>query len=431
MSADRPGLAARRAALQLLEGVQQRGLLLDEMTRPLAPLEPGDRARAITLARGVLRDIGRLDAVLAQFMARKPEPEPLDILRLATWEMLRDGIAAHAAVDSAVALAQENARARRAAGLINAVSRKVAALEETNWDELPHMDLPAPLAGPIGRAYGKANLAVMMDVQAQVPPLDITLKNPNDAAEWAEKLGAVVLPTGSLRMDARVQVSTLPGYAEGAWWVQDTAAAQPVRLAGDVDGLRALDMCAAPGGKTMQLAAAGADVTAIDNAEYRLERLRENLARTQLSAKIIAADALQWSPQSPFDLIVLDAPCTATGTIRRHPDLPFVKDLDDIRPLLKLQADLLYRALGWLTSNGRLIYCTCSLLPAEGETQIAKLLARRATVRQIIPDCPSGLQPEWLDDKGNLRLRPDYWADRGGMDGFFAAMLGLQAKPGL
>jgi len=423
MSADRLGLAARRAALVLLDGVQQEGRLLDEITAPLNPLEPAERARAMTLARGVLRDMGKLDAVLAQFMARRPEPEPLDLLRLASWEMLRDGIAAHAAVDSAVQLAQENARTRRAAGLINAVSRKVAALDAPDWDALPYMDMPPPLAGPIGRAYGKPALAKIMDVQAQVPPLDITLKDPTTAEAWAEHLGAEVLPTQSLRINARIQVSALRGFDDGAWWIQDTAAAQPVRLAGNISGLRVLDMCAAPGGKTMQLAAAGGDVTALDNAEHRLVRLRENLARTKLSAKIIAADALHWAPQSPFDLIVLDAPCTASGTIRRHPDLPFVKDLDDIRPILDLQAALLDRALTWLVPGGRLIYCTCSLLPAEGETQIAKLLARNKAARQVMPERPEGIAPEWLDGAGSLRLRPDYWADRGGMDGFFAAML--------
>ncbi|MEX0970405.1 MAG: transcription antitermination factor NusB [Paracoccaceae bacterium] len=428
MSAQPPGLAARRAALSLLHAVQVEGQMLDEVAAPFARLEPAEKARALGLARGVLRDIGRLDAVLARYMDRRPEPATLDILRLAAWECLRDGVAAHAVVDSTVQLAQGTGRTRRMAGLVNAVARRVAADgPPPDWQHLPLQDLPKPLSGPLARSYGKQALADMMRVQAEAPPLDVSLKDPARAEEWAEKLGAEILTPTTLRLREWGQVSALAGFESGDWWVQDVAAAQPVRLAGDVAGLRVLDLCAAPGGKTLQLAAAGADVTALDNSEHRLLRLRENLARTGLSAKIVAADAQQWAPQVPFDLIVLDAPCSASGTIRRHPDLPFIKTMEDIRPLLELQAALLNRALGWLAPNGRLIYCTCSLLPAEGEAQITKLLAKRRKFPQIRPALPEGLEPGWMDEDGNLRLRPDYWAAKGGMDGFFAAV--LQAGP--
>lgn len=417
------GLGARVAALALLDGVQHAGLTLDDQAHDLGRLDAAERARALSLARGVLRDMGRLDAVIARYANRRPDDAVLDVLRLATWEICVDGVAPHAAVDSAVRLAKSADHTRRAAGLVNAVARRVADDGAPDWADLAPHALPAPLAGPIARSYGKGALAAIMAAHAQRPPLDITLKDPASARDWADQLGAQILPTGSLRLRDYGQVSTLAGFESGDWWVQDVAAAQPVRLVGDVAGLRVLDICAAPGGKTLQLAAAGAAVTALDISGPRLARLRENLARTGLAASIVTADALHWHPDAPFDVILLDAPCSASGTIRRHPDLPFVKELDDLRPLLALQADLLDRALGWLAPQGRLIYCTCSLLPAEGEGQIAKLQKRRPDMQVLHPDLPGGLQSEWLDAQGLLRLRPDYWPEQGGMDGFFAAML--------
>ena len=232
-----------------------------------------------------------------------------------------------------------------------------------------------------------------------------------------------MLPTGSIRIERRVQVSALPGFADGAWWVQDAAAAMPVRLLGDIAGKRALDICAAPGGKTLQLAAGGAEVTALDISQPRLKRLRQNLDRTHLTATVIAADALDWAPERPFDVIVLDAPCSATGTLRRHPDLPHVRPDPDLAPLLELQAKLLDRALGWLAPGGRMVYATCSLLPEEGEDQIAAALTRHTGLKVVPPAPDLGLDPDWTTPQGGLRLRPDYWAELGGMDGFFAAVL--------
>jgi 16S rRNA (cytosine967-C5)-methyltransferase len=230
------------------------------------------------------------------------------------------------------------------------------------------------------------------------------------------------LPSGSLRLPAGTQVSALEGYAEGNWWVQDAAAAMAVALLDPRPGERVLDLCAAPGGKTLQLAAAGASVLALDVNERRLERLHENLARTRLTAEIVVADALHWSPPEAFDAILLDAPCSATGTIRRHPDLPFVKDGTELAELTALQAALLDRALGWLKPGGRLIYCTCSLLPEEGEAQLAAALARHPGLRVERPSM-SWVEPGWITEDGGLRLRPDHWAGRGGMDGFFMARL--------
>jgi 16S rRNA (cytosine967-C5)-methyltransferase len=222
-------------------------------------------------------------------------------------------------------------------------------------------------------------------------------------------------------MAAGGQISALTGFGEGAFWVQDAAAALAVRMLGDVAGLSVLDLCAAPGGKTLQLADGGAEVIALDISGPRLVRLQENLARTGLRAKIVTADALQWAPPAPYDAIVLDAPCSATGTIRRHPDLPFLRQPSEIAGLVDLQARLLDRALGWLKPGGRLVYCTCSLLQDEGEGQIAAALARHEGVVMLQPQI-AGVDPAWMTARG-LRLRPDYWAEAGGMDGFFMACL--------
>ena len=288
---------------------------------------------------------------------------------------------------------------------------------------------PGWLAEPIRHEWGVAALESIAAAHLREPPLDLTLRKPGDATEWAARLEAEVLPTGSLRLPRRGRVSGLPGFDEGAWWVQDAAAALPARLLGDVAGKRVLDLCAAPGGKTLQLAAAGAEVTALDMSRPRLGRLRENLDRTGLEARIVAADALGWTPAEPFDAVLVDAPCSATGTIRRHPDLPHVRAGRDLGPLIELQAVLLARAWAMLRPGGRLVFCTCSLLPAEGEGQVAGFVAETLEARRIMPDVAAlGVDPAWIDGAGGLRLRPDYWPERGGMDGFYAALI---EKPGI
>jgi 16S rRNA (cytosine967-C5)-methyltransferase len=270
-------------------------------------------------------------------------------------------------------------------------------------------------------AWGAEAAAEIAAAHAEAPPLDLTLRDPGEASHWAGRLDATVLETGSLRLAARAQVSALPGFAEGAWWVQDAAAALPARMLGPVAGERVLDLGAAPGGKTLQLAAAGATVTALDVSGPRLRRLKENLARTGLAAAVVEADALGWTPGEPYDAIMLDAPCSASGTIRRHPDLPHLRSGTDLGPLLALQAALLDRAWGWLRPGGRLVFATCSLLPSEGEDQVAAFLARTPHARRLRPSL--ALPEGWLDGDGALRTRPDFWAGRGGIDGFHAAAL--------
>jgi 16S rRNA (cytosine967-C5)-methyltransferase len=270
------------------------------------------------------------------------------------------------------------------------------------------------------RAWGRDAVASIEAVQMALPPLDLTLRPGATSHPMGE-----ILPTGSLRLAELAQVSALQGYDSGDWWVQDAAAALPARLLAPQKGERILDLCAAPGGKTMQLAAAGADVTALDISAPRLERCARNLARTGLSARLVLADALDWAPDGGgYDAVLLDAPCSATGTIRRHPDLPFVKDGSELPALVALQARMLDRALGFLRPGGRIVFATCSLLPEEGEAQLRAALDRHPGLR-VDPGLPPGIDPAWISAAGGLRLRPDHWADRGGIDGFFMVRLSL------
>ncbi|MGY3438607.1 MULTISPECIES: RsmB/NOP family class I SAM-dependent RNA methyltransferase [unclassified Marinovum] len=413
---------ARAGALWLLGQVLEEGRLLSELTG--APqhqrLEPAERARAQRLAVETLRGLERADRVLKPFLRKMPPMAVRNVLRLATVELCQGGDA-HGVVNDAVDYVRKGKRTTAYGGLVNAVLRKVATEGSAKWAALRVPHLPKWLRQPLAEAWGSETVAAMEVVHFAGAPLDLTVKS--DAEGWAERLGGTVLPTGSVRLETPGQVSALPGFAEGAWWVQDAAAALPVKGLGDVTGLKVLDLCAAPGGKTLQLAAAGAEVTAVDISEGRLVRLQENLTRTGLVAEVVAADALAFAG-GPFDAIVLDAPCSATGTIRRHPDLPLARRGEEIGALIELQAALLDHALGLLKPGGRMIFCTCSLLPDEGECQIDEALARHDGLRVVTEafDLP-GVAPEWRSDEGGLRLRPDYWGDRGGMDGFYMACL--------
>ncbi|TCP61574.1 16S rRNA (cytosine967-C5)-methyltransferase [Rhodovulum bhavnagarense] len=408
----------------LILGVLEDRHLLAEMEGedgPLADLPPAERARASRLARTTLRHLGRADAALKPHMRKAPPVPVRAILRMATVEMLQEGAAAHGVVNAAVALARAGQRTQAMAGLVNAVLRKVAETPPQDWAALPPQRLPGWLRGRLDSAWGRAAVTGIEAAHAAGAPLDLTPRD-GDAAALAAAVGGMALPTGSVRLGAGVQVSALPGYAEGAWWVQDAAAAMPARLLAPEPGERVLDLCAAPGGKTLQLAAMGARVTALDISEYRMARVEENLARMDLAADLVVADALAWGAPAPFDAILLDAPCSATGTIRRHPDLPFAKDAATIKPLFYLQERLIDRAIGMLAPGGRLVFCTCSLLPEEGEKQVAAALVRHPGLHVRPADLP-GIEPGWRDTQGGLRLRPDCWPDRGGMDGFYIACL--------
>lgn len=412
------GLAARAAAVGLLGAVLGEGRLMAQVVAdpqgPLAGLTAADRARAQRLTLAVLRHVEQADRVLDPHLRKSPPRLVRDALRLAVVEIAQ-GAPAHGAVNAAVEIVRRGKRTGAMAGLTNAVLRKVP---EAPFAGLPPQRLPRWLRQPLVHAYGRDIVSAIEAIQAQTPPLDLTTR---DGAEAPDGLR---LPTGTLRLEEKGQVSALAGYEAGGWWVQDAAAALPARLLQPQAGERILDLCAAPGGKTLQLAAAGAHVTALDLSGPRMERLRENLARCGLRADVVVADALDWQPDAPFDAVLLDAPCSATGTIRRHPDLPFVKDGSDLPALVELQARLLDRALGFLKPGGRIVFATCSLLPEEGEGQLTAALARHPHLRVERPVL-EGIDAVWWTPQGGVRLRPDLWADRGGMDGFFMARLGV------
>ncbi len=415
-------LAPRRAALGLLSAViGERRLLAEVLPQALTDLSPQGRARAQRLTLCVLRTTARADHILAPLLRKPPPLFVRNTLRLASYEMLADGAAAHGVVNDAVALVRGNRKTAHLAGLVNAVLRKIAAMGPEAWQAAPAQKLPGWLRGRLVKAYGAARVADFEAAFEEGAPTDLTPKAGN-AGKLAEMVGGTALPTGSVRLDRSAQLTGLAGYDDGKWWVQDAAAALPALLLAARPGENILDLCAAPGGKTMQLAASGAQVTALDISAERAQRLSENLTRTQLSARVEAADALSWQADQLFDAVLLDAPCSATGTIRRHPDLVFAKDGKGLRDLYALQAAMLDRAAGLVRPGGRLVFCTCSLLPEEGERQVAAFLDR-APGFSVDPADAAWIEEDWKSPQGGLRLLPDFWSDRGGMDGFYMACL--------
>lgn len=426
-------VTARGTAAALVLGVTEGRLsLADQIARgALAALAPPDRARAQRLALVTLRHLGRTDALLKPFLRKPPPPEVRAVLRVAVAEVFAEGAPAHGVVSDAVG--EVRAAGRRAeafAPLVNAVLRRATETPPDRWAALPPDPLPGWLRGRLMSAWGKAATMAMEAAHARGAPLDLTPKD-GDAAALAARLGAEALPTGSVRLIGPAQVSELPGYAEGDWWVQDAAAALAVKVLAPRPGECVLDLCAAPGGKTLQLAAAGARVTALDLSAERMERVRENLARCRLAAECVVADALTWEGPAGWDAVLLDAPCSATGTIRRHPDLPHVRDAAGLKDLFSLQSALIDRALTRLRPGGRLVFATCSLLPEEGERQVSAALARHPGLHAdraalALP----GVESRWITAEGGLRLRPDDWPERGGMDGFYIACLRPGEGPG-
>ncbi len=411
----------RRVALELVSDVTESKKLLSEVVaKRVTRLSAADRARAQRLAITTFRVMDRADRMLGPHLRKRPPPRVLNILRLGVAEICELDQAPHGVVNAAVSLAAANPRDARLKGLVNAVLRKIAG-ESDKWQQLPVPRLPKWLRKPLIADFGKPHVEAMEAAFYQGAPLDLSAGK--DPANISEATGGQVLPTGSVRLCEWGQVSTLPGFDQGDWWVQDAAAALPARILAPAKGARVLDLCAAPGGKTLQLAALGAQVTALDISAKRMQRVAENLSRCRLSAELVVADALEFDAP-PFDAILLDAPCSATGTIRRHPDLPHAKDGSDFPGLFALQEALIDKAFGLLKPGGRLVYCTCSLLFDEGEEQVRDALARHEGLH-VEPDALNipGVEAAWRTDEGGLRLRPDFWADQGGMDGFYIAAL--------
>jgi 16S rRNA (cytosine967-C5)-methyltransferase len=422
-----PGAKARREAILLVEAVLGRRRTLDEALGAMAPMSARDRGFAHLIAATVLRRLGTLDAVLEPWLRRAPPDAVRHALRAGAAQLLFLGTPSHAAVGETVAAVRTLPKGDSFAGLANAVLRRVAEAGQAALAGLdgPRLDTPDWLWQSWHAAHGAAGARAIAAAHAAEAPLDLTLKPGLDAAAWATRLGATLLPGGTLRLAAdHPPVPELAGFAEGAWWVQDAAAALPARLLAARPGERVADLCAAPGGKTAQLAAAGAAVTAVERAPERAGRIGENLARLGLSADIVVADAATWDHPASFDAVLLDAPCTATGTIRRHPDIARVKRAQDVAALGPAQDALLAAAARLLKPGGRLIYAVCSLEPAEGEGAIARALATGLGLRRdpFLPADLDGLG-EALTAEGALRTTPALWPERGGMDGFFACRL--------
>ena len=412
---DPPGTAARRGALRLLLAVLVRGQALEAaLDGALSDVAlPQDRALARNLATIVLRWSVDLDALID---AATPKPLPVDararhVLRIALAGLLVLKTPPHAVVSTALPLVESGPRR-----LVHAV---LSRLQRDCVQLPPAPSLPDQFVVRWTHDWGDAVAAAAARALGDEPATDLTLKHDGETAHWARALGGTSLMPGHVRVPRGANPGPLtdwPGFAEGAWWVQDLAAAIPARVLACRPGDRVLDLCAAPGGKTLQLAATGAEVTALDVSAPRLERVRENLARTGLTATLVTADALAWTPPAPFDRILLDAPCSATGVFRRHPDVLHLKGTRDLAPLIELQRALLQRALGWLRPGGTLVYATCSLDPREGERQMAGL----AVAPIAAHDLPGGVAPA---AEGWLRTLPGMLEGEGGLDGFFVARL--------
>lgn len=415
------GVSARKSAVFLLDQILGEGKLMSELLGAgvLDRLPPEDRARAQRLAQDTLRGMERADRILQKHLNKYPPLTVRNALRVGTLELCTGG-AAHGVVNAMVSVVAADKHLSHLKGLTNAVLRKVAAEGEEAWTERRAPRMPKWLRGPLVEAWGADAIAAIEAAHFKGAPLDLTAKG--DAAALAERLNGTLLPTGSVRLHEGGQVSAMEGFAEGDWWVQDAAAALPALILNAQEGEVVLDLCAAPGGKTMQLATTGAEVRAVDDNHSRMQRVKENLARTGLTARTFIKDARQF--QGQFDAILLDAPCSATGTIRRHPDLPHAKDGSDFGALIELQEELLDHSWSLLKPGGRMVFCTCSLLPDEGEVQIDEALERHGdmTVDRDALNI-AGIEPEWISSEGGLRLRPDFWEERGGMDGFYIVCL--------
>ncbi|WP_412759806.1 RsmB/NOP family class I SAM-dependent RNA methyltransferase [Methylorubrum subtropicum] len=431
-----PGLAARRAAATAVATLlgPARGLALEDALAQSGRglnLEPGDAALARAIATASFRRLGFLTAALEERL-RDGLPQKTDLLALlvtGSAQILDLAVADHAAVDLSVRLAKADPQLTHLAPLVNAVLRRIVRerddIRAAESDPLAR-NTPDWLAKRWIATYGEEAAQKIAAAHLEGAALDVTVRD--DAEAWAEKLGGRRLALGSLRLEGREAVAGLPGYDEGAWWVQDAAAALPVRLLAPQPGERVADLCAAPGGKTAQVAAAGAHVTAVDRSAARLERLQRNLERLKLSAEIVTADALDLPEDKPFDAVLLDAPCSATGTIRRHPDVAWTKSEADIIRLAGLQRRLLDKAARLTIPGGRLVYCTCSLEPEEGPTQIADFLARNGEFERLPLDSERvGGHAELIDPNGDLRTLPSHLGGGsgrgGGLDGFFGSLL--------
>lgn len=438
VAAEKPGLAARQAAARLLAAVVDRKTSLDGMldqangNPAYKALNPADRALVRAILNSALRHLPQIEGIIASLL-KTPLPDGAralqHVLHVAAAQILYLDIPDRAAVDLAVEQANLDPRNKRFASLVNAILRRLSKEKETLLDNVGSRipALPEWFYKRLSTVYGEERAFSI--AQAHLTPAAIDLSVKSDAEGWAAKLGGIVLPTGSVRLAGyQGAIPDLEGYEAGEWWVQDAAAALPAKLFGDLKGKKVVDLCAAPGGKTAQLALAGAEVTALDMSENRLKRLKENLDRLGLKADLQHGNAGQFQPEELFDAALLDAPCSSTGTARRHPDVPWTKGIEDVRKLASVQEKLLRHALTVVKPGGIVVFSNCSLDPMEGEDMVAALLEQAGNVERVavLPEDWPGLE-EAVTALGEIRTTPDMLAHSspalGGMDGFYACIL--------
>ena len=422
-------LAARIAAFEVLRQVLLRKRPLDDalaITQAFTVLEGADRGYAAFIVRTCLKRLGQIDALIAHCI---PDPLPrkarpvYDVLRIGITQLLFSVTAEHAAVATTVDLCRTVGQ-QPFAKLTNAVMRRLQreGIAMISAQNKPGANTPDWLWQSWSKAYGAEAAAAIADAHLQTPPIDLTVKS--DSEGWAAKLGGTVILNGTVRLSEAEDVTALDGFKDGAWWVQDAAARLAVTLLGDLAGKRVIDLCAAPGGKTLELLAAGAEVTALDISERRMLRVRENLERVGYETMLVVDDARTWQPDAPADIVLLDAPCSSTGTMRRHPDVAHLKTEEDVKKLATVQAGLLDAAAAMVAPGGILMYVTCSLQPEEGPDPVRKFLKRHPAFsrRPIDATALPGL-PEAITADGDLRTLPHHLGTAGGMDGFFVARL--------
>ena len=427
------GMTARRTALSILHKILQQKIALDEAFERDAffkTMPPRDRGFTRMLVTTILRRKGQMDDLIRRATGKDEAPDPVLlklILYIGACQLFFMDVPDHAAVDTSVTLAEENGLSRQK-GFVNAVLRRMAG-EGLLWiakQDPVRMNFPNWLLDAWIRDYGLQQAAHIAEASLNEAALDITVKKPDELKLWQGTLEATLLPTQSLRRMGGGFVADLPGLQDGHWWVQDTAAALPVTLMGDLRGKSVVDLCAAPGGKTLQLAARGAQVMAVDRSSNRMKILHENVLRTGLQDRVLTQiiDGAEWRAQEMADAVLLDAPCSATGTIRRHPDLLHNKTARDVAQLLGVQERLLENAARMVKQGGMLLYCTCSLQKDEGERQMEKFLKTHAdfkrwpvTAREI------GGLAEAVTPEGDVRLLPSHLAPYGGVDGFYISRL--------
>ena len=425
---DNNSLTSRRLAAFAVKEVMENRQPLEQVLAgqpDYQALEGRDRAFVRLIAATTFRRMGQIDAALKPFVRQRPTKLVYAALQTAAAQILYLGTPAHAAVGETVAMLKSRGSSKGFANMANAVLRNIVEKgPNLAGAQPPKVNIPGWIRGEWERAYGRQSGRKMSAQLMKDPVLDISVKS--EAPAWAAKLGGEVVGEQSVRLGKIGDVTSLEGFDAGEWWAQDVAASLPVQILGDVKGQRVLDMCAAPGGKTLQLAAKGAQITALDKSEGRLERVKENLKRTKLSAEIICADALEWAPEGDlYDIVLLDAPCSATGTFRRHPDVLYNRSPKDVANLIRLQDKLLAQAAQFVRPGGTLLYCTCSLMPKEGQPRVDKFLQSVPDFRLIPILSVSGLAlPQDAFSDGSLRSLPYYLEDKGGMDGFFIARLG-------